>query len=84
MSKPEELLEVYQFEQCPYCSKVRKQLTEMQIDFVARQVEPNGAREKPQELTGETQVPVLVDPNTDTVMNESDDVIEYLKETYGE
>lgn len=84
MSKPEELLEVYQFEQCPYCSKVRKKLTEMQIDFVARQVEPNGNREKPKELTGETQVPVLVDNNTDTVMNESDDIIEYLEETYGE
>lgn len=84
MSKPEELLEVYQFEQCPYCSKVRKKLTEMQIDFVARQVEANGNREKPKELTGETQVPVLVDNNTDTVMNESDDIIEYLEETYGE
>ena len=82
MSEPEELLELYQFEQCPYCSKVRKQLTEMQIDFVARQVKPNGAREKPKELTGETQVPVLVDPNTDTVINESDEVVEYLKETY--
>lgn len=82
MSQPDELLEVYQFEQCPYCSKVRKKLTEMQIDFVARQVEPNGDREKPEELTGETQVPVLVDPNTDTVMNESDDIVEYLDETY--
>lgn len=84
MSKPEKLLEVYQFEQCPYCSKVRKKLTEMQIDFIARQVEPNGPREKPKELTGETQVPVLVDENTDTTMNESDDIIEYLEETYGE
>lgn len=82
MSKSEELIEVYQFEQCPYCSKVRKKLTDMQIDFVARQVKPKGAREKPQELTGETQVPVLVDPNTETVMNESDDIIDYLEETY--
>lgn len=82
MSKPKELLELYQFEQCPYCSKVRKKLTGMQIDFIAHQVKPNGNREKPKELTGETQVPVLVDPNTDTVMNESDDIIEYLEETY--
>jgi glutathione S-transferase len=83
MTQPEELLEVYQFEGCPFCSKVREKLTELQIDFIARQVEPDGKREKPRELTGETQVPVLVDPNTDTVMNESGDIVDYLEEHYG-
>jgi glutathione S-transferase len=28
-------------------------------------------------------VPVLVDPNTDTTMPESDDIVEYLEEHYG-
>ncbi|MFB6241716.1 MAG: glutathione S-transferase N-terminal domain-containing protein [Candidatus Nanosalina sp.] len=82
MTQPEELLEVYQFEGCPFCSKVREKLTELQIDFIARQVQPDGDREKPKELTGETKVPVLVDQNTDTVMNESDDIVEYLDEHY--
>lgn len=83
MTEYNELMEVYQFEGCPFCGKVRQKLTELQMDFVARQVEPSGDREKVKELTGETQVPVIVDPNTDTVMNESDDVVEYLEQHYG-
>jgi len=79
---PKELLELHQFEGCPFCSKVREKMTELGIDFIARQVKPNGAREKVRELTGETQVPVLVDPNRDVVMNESDDIVDYLDEHY--
>lgn len=83
MSQPEELLEVYQFESCPFCKKVREKLNELQIDFIARQVDPNGDREKVQDISGQTGVPVLVDPNTETVMPESDDIVEYLEEHYG-
>ena len=81
MSKPEELLEVYQFEQCPYCSKVRKKMTKLGMDFIARHVDPHD-RTRVEDISGQTGVPVLVDPNTDTVMNESDDIIEYLDEQY--
>lgn len=83
MAQPEELLELYQFEGCPFCSKVRQKLTELQVDFIAHQVQPSGNREKVEELSGETQVPLLVDPNEDTVINESDDIVEYLEEHYG-
>ncbi len=83
MSQPDEMLEVYQFEGCPYCKKVREKLTELQIDFIARQVEPSGDRARVKEISGQTGVPVLVDPNTDTVMPESDDIVDYLEEHYG-
>ncbi len=83
MTQPEEMLEVYQFEGCPYCSKVRQKMTDLGIDFVARQVEPKGDRQRVEEISGQTGVPVLVDPNTDTVMPESDDIVEYLEEHYG-
>lgn len=83
MSEPEDMLELYQFEGCPFCSKVRQKLNDLQIDFIARQVEPNGEREKVEEVSGQTGVPVLVDPNTDTVMPESDDIVDYLEEHYG-
>ncbi len=83
MTEPEEMLEVYQFEGCPFCKKVRQKLTELQIDFIARQVEPNGDRKRVEEVSGQTGVPVLKDPNTDTVMPESDDIVEYLEEHYG-
>ncbi|MFB6100468.1 MAG: glutathione S-transferase N-terminal domain-containing protein [Candidatus Nanohalobium sp.] len=82
MTQPDELLELYQFEGCPYCGKVRSKLTELGIDFIARQVDKND-RSKVEEVSGQTNVPVLVDPNTDTVMPESDDIVEYLEEHYG-
>ena len=82
MSEQDQLLEVYQFEGCPFCSKVRKKMTELQIDFIARQIEPKGERKKVEKISGQTGVPVLVDPNTDTVMPESDDIVEYLEENY--
>lgn len=83
MTEPDQMLELYQFEGCPFCQKVRQKLTELQIDFIAHQVEPSGDREKVQEVSGQTGVPVLVDSNTDTVMPESDDIVEYLDEHYG-
>lgn len=78
----EELIEIYQFEGCPFCSKVRQKMTELNLDFIARQVEPNGERKKVEEVSGQTGVPVIIDPNTDTVMHESDDIVEYLEENY--
>ena len=83
MTEPEQLLEVYQFEGCPYCKKVRQKMTELGLDFIARQVEPNGDRERVEKVSGQTGVPVLKDPNTDTLMPESDDIVEYLEEHYG-
>lgn len=82
MTGPEQMLEVYQFEGCPYCSKVRQKLTDLGIDFIARQVDHDD-RSRVEEVSGQTNVPVLKDPNTDTVMPESDDIVEYLEEHYG-
>ena len=78
---PEQLLELYQFEGCPYCSKVRGKLSELGIDFIARQVDKQD-RSRVEKVSGQTGVPVLKDPNTDTVMPESDDIVEYLEEHY--
>lgn len=83
MTQPDQMLELYQFEGCPFCSKVRQKLTELGIDFIARQVEPKGDRQRVEKVSGQTGVPVLVDPNTDTVMPESDEIVDYLEEHYG-
>jgi glutathione S-transferase len=78
---PEELLELYQFEGCPYCSKVRKKMSELKIDYVARQVDKQD-RSRVEEVSGQSSVPVLVDPNRDVTMPESDDIVEYVEEHY--
>lgn len=81
MSQTEELLELYQFEECRFCSKVRRKMNELEIDFIMRQVDPDD-RSRVKEISGQTGVPVLVDPNRDVVMPESDDIVEYLEEHY--
>jgi predicted GNAT family acetyltransferase/glutaredoxin len=54
------LLTLYQAEWCPFSSAVREVLTELGIDFVARQVEPwPEERLELQALAGTDQIPVL-------------------------
>jgi uncharacterized protein len=53
-------LTLYQAEWCPFSSAVREVLTELGLDFVARQVEPwPGERGELRELAGTDQIPVL-------------------------
>ena len=54
------MLTLYQAEWCPFSAAVREVLTELGIDFVARQVEPwPPEREILRGLTGTDQIPVL-------------------------
>jgi uncharacterized protein len=54
------LLTLYQAEWCPFSSAVREVLTELGVDFVARQVEPwPEERRELQALVGTDQIPVL-------------------------
>jgi uncharacterized protein len=53
-------LTLYQAEWCPFSSAVREVLTELGLDFVARQVEPwPSERSGLRELAGTDQIPVL-------------------------
>ncbi len=82
--KPVELLELYEFEGCPYCRLVREVLTELDLDALICPCPKRGTRFRPQvvELGGKAQFPFLVDPNTGRQMYESMDIIAYLFETY--
>jgi len=56
----EAALVLYQAEWCPFSSAVREVLTELGLDFVARQVQPwPEEREGLRELGGDTRIPVL-------------------------
>jgi glutathione S-transferase len=48
------MLTLYQAEWCPYSSAVRQRLTELGIDFVARQVAP-----RQEDREGEHEIPLL-------------------------
>ena len=54
------MLTLYQTEWCPFSSAVREVLTELGLDFVARQVEPwPSERSGLQEVAGTDRIPVL-------------------------
>ena len=83
--QPEKLLELYEYEDCPYCRLVREALTELDLDARIYPCPKRGERFRPRvrELGGKLQFPFLVDPNTGTQMYESADIVAYLRETYG-
>lgn len=83
--KPQQLLELYDIENCPYCRLVREALTELDIDAIIYPCPKNGERFRPEleERGGKAQFPYLVDPNTDIEMYESLDIVDYLYTTYG-
>ena len=82
--EPAKLLELYDFEACPYCRKVREALTELDLDYLARPVARGSRRRAELERRGgKVQAPYLVDPNSGTELYESDDIIGYLNAAYG-
>jgi glutathione S-transferase len=83
--QPKQLLELYEFEACPYCRLVREALTELDLDALIRPCPRGGKRFRPKVagLGGRTQFPYLVDPNTGRALFESDAIIEYLYAEYG-
>jgi glutathione S-transferase len=81
---PDKPLELYDFEACPYCRRVREVLTELDLDYLARPVAHGSARrEDLRRLGGKVQAPFLRDRNTDVTLYESADIIDYLNRTYG-
>ena len=83
--RPQEPIELFEFEACPYCRKVRDEMTELDLSYVSRTC-AKGAQTKRREVNemgGKVQFPYLVDPNNDVEMYESEDIITYLAEVYG-
>ena len=85
-ARPEQPLELYEFEACPFCRKVREALTI--LDLEARVFPcPKGGRRFRDEVArrgGKLQFPYLVDPNTGKAMYESDEIVRYLFARYGD
>src|SRR5262249_33966342 len=83
--QPEKLLELYEFESCPYCRKVRAALTCFDLEAMIYPCPWRGGyRAVVKERGGKERFPYLVDPNTDRALYESDDIIRYLADTYGD
>ncbi len=83
--RPGQPLELWDFEGCPYCRKAREALSILDLDARVYPCPKNGSRFRPGliERGGKAQFPYLLDPNTGREMYESDDIVRYLFETYG-
>jgi Glutathione S-transferase len=86
------MLELYQFEGCPYCKKVREKLSELGISYVLHNPRLGKSHDQKRtnqqtydelvEMGGQDQVPYLVDTRRGTALYESDDIVEYLETHY--
>ncbi len=84
-TQPQQPLELYEFEDCPYCRLLREALTGLDLDVLIWPCPRGGSRFRPQVkmLGGKSQFPFLVDPNSGTSLYESADIVDYLVDAYG-
>lgn len=78
--QPDETLILYEHEACPYSRRVREVMTHLNLDFESRPSPHKGQvyRNELKELTGQAQVPFLIDNNTDEQIVDSQAIIDYL------
>jgi glutathione S-transferase len=83
--RPARLLELYEFEACPYCRKVREALSMLDLNAMVYPCPGGGPRfrEEVRRRGGKTLFPYLVDPNAGKEMYESDDIVRHLFTAYG-
>lgn len=78
------MLELYRLSGCPYCKNVERKLDELGLEYEHHDVFPiRFFRSEVKSVSGQSGVPVLVDPENDvTGMAESEEIIAYLERTY--
>ncbi|XP_059668713.1 uncharacterized protein LOC132313784 [Cornus florida] len=83
---PEKPIEIYEFESCPFCRKVREIVAVLDLDVLYYPCPRNGPNFRPKvaQMGGKQQFPYMVDPNTGVAMYESDGIIKYLVGKYGD
>jgi glutaredoxin 3 len=78
------MIELYQAEWCPHSHRVRQRLTELGLDFVARQVPADRVeRDEMERATGGRSIPTVVFDGGDVVAGD-DDIIAALDRRFSE
>ncbi|XP_057983662.1 uncharacterized protein LOC131168340 [Malania oleifera] len=78
-------LQLFEFEACPFCRRVREAMTELDLSAEVYPC-PKGSRrhrEMVKRFGGKEQFPFLVDPNTGISIYESSEIVKYLFQQYG-
>ena len=74
---------LYRLEGCPYCELVVDRLEDLDLDFESVWVEGlHSQRDAVRRVSGQRQVPVLVDDEIGATLTESERIVEYLDTHY--
>jgi glutaredoxin 3 len=77
------MLELFQAEWCPYSHRVRERMTELGIDFVARQVQPRRAlRDDTEREIGTRSIPALKTEDGQVIEGDVE-IMAFLAANYG-
>ncbi|MFC4544011.1 glutaredoxin family protein [Halosolutus amylolyticus] len=77
------MVTLYRLEGCPYCEVVVDRLEELGVDYESVWVEGlHSKRNEVRRLSGQRQVPVVVDDDYGVTMAESERILDYLDATY--
>ncbi len=87
------MLELYQAEGCPYSKKVRETMTDLGLSYVVHNPRRPGdeggdvlneqVQAEMENISGEDQIPFLVDHQHGKHHLGSDEIVDYLRERYG-
>ncbi|KAJ8599514.1 hypothetical protein CTAYLR_009442 [Chrysophaeum taylorii] len=85
LRSPSRPLVLYEYESSPFCRKVREAACVLNVPLEMRPCPGarDGFSDELERLTGRRTVPYLRDPNAGVDMFESEEIIDYLFDTYG-
>jgi glutaredoxin len=73
---------LYALDGCPYCETVHDALEDRDVDYETVWVDAlHSDRDEVKRLSGQRQVPVLVDAARGVTMAESDNLLQYVERT---
>ena len=76
-------LTLYRLEGCPYCELVADRAEELDLDYESVWVEGlHSQRDEGKRVSGQRQVPVLVDDDYGATMAESERILDFLETSY--
>jgi glutathione S-transferase len=78
-------LTLYRLEGCPFCELVADRLDELGLEYDSIWTEGlHSKRNEVKRVSGQRQVPVLLDEEHGLTMAESENIIEFLDRTYAD
>ncbi|MBO4246438.1 glutaredoxin [Halomicrobium sp. IBSBa] len=74
---------LYQLDGCPYCESVAERLADLDVEYDSVWVDAlHSQRNEVKRVSGQRGVPVLVDEDRGVTMAESEQILEFVEQSY--